>query len=192
MLRRLQSYSHDEFSTATRPAQAQLTGPAQVKVYNTNCSDKVTQPHEFTYLHKSPRKASFSAISAGDINLQRTLLASRAFFNIIVTATVVATVFAGIFPFSVCAFINLIFRRRLWQCNALFSLLLFDQLKRAKEEIYEKTKDRNFMNLQKTTFSKKLTWSSLARAMFLATSFPLVSQNSLANLALIAKTSPLG
>jgi hypothetical protein len=37
---------------ATHPAQAQLVGPAQVKVYKTNRSDKVPQTHEFTYLYK--------------------------------------------------------------------------------------------------------------------------------------------
>jgi hypothetical protein len=56
----------------------------------------------------------------------------------------------------VCAFIIFISGRRLWRCDAFSSFLLFDQLKRAKEEIQEKTKDGNFVNLQKLImFSRK-------------------------------------
>jgi hypothetical protein len=45
---------HDELAVASHPAQAQLAGPAQVKVYKTPCSDKALQPNEFTYVHEWP------------------------------------------------------------------------------------------------------------------------------------------
>jgi hypothetical protein len=129
---------------AAHPAQAQIAGPAQVEVYVTDCSDKVSQTHEFTYLYKSPQWAIFSTILTSDIDLRRRFLTSIAFFNIIVTAAAaaaVATVSARIFSFSVCAFIILIFGRRLWWCDALSSLLLFDQLKeqRKKSKKHQRT-----------------------------------------------------
>jgi hypothetical protein len=62
------------------------------------------------------------------------------------------------------------------------------QIKKSKE-----TGRQDFANVQKVTeFLKKKNFSSLARATFLTTSCPRVSQNSLANLDLIAKTSSLG
>jgi hypothetical protein len=42
---------HNEFAVASHPVQAQLAGPARVKVYKTICSDKALQPNEFTYVH---------------------------------------------------------------------------------------------------------------------------------------------
>jgi hypothetical protein len=115
----------------THPAQAQLAGPAQVKVYKTNCLDKVSQPHEFIYLYKSPQEASFSTISAGDINLRRTFLMFRTFFSVTTAAATVTAVFARFFVSVAYAFI-IIFRRGFWQLDASPSLLLFNQLKRTK------------------------------------------------------------
>jgi hypothetical protein len=54
----------------------------------------------------------------------------------------------------------------------------------------KKTKGEKCVNFQKIrNVLEKLTWSSLARAIFFATSLLLANQNSLANFTLIAKTS---
>jgi hypothetical protein len=54
----------------------------------------------------------------------------------------------------------------------------------------KKTKGEKCVNFQKIrNVLEKLTWSSLARAIFFATSLLLANQNSLVNFTLIAKTS---
>jgi hypothetical protein len=85
---------------------------------------RISQPLEFTYLYKSPQRASVSAISAGDVNLWRIFFMFRIF--VAATTAVVATIFARTFPVCVCGFITLIFGRRLWRRDALSLLLLFD------------------------------------------------------------------
>jgi hypothetical protein len=56
----------------------------------------------------------------------------------------------------------------------------------------EKIERRNSMKSQELiAFLRETTWVSLARVTFLTTSLPLVNQNSLANLVLIARTSSL-
>jgi hypothetical protein len=73
---------------------------------------RISQPLEFTYLYKSPQRASVSAISAGDVNLWRIFFMFRIFFS--VDAAAVATIFARTFPVCVYGFIILIFGRRIW------------------------------------------------------------------------------
>jgi hypothetical protein len=50
----------------------------------------------------------------------------RIFFGVAATAAAVATIFTRILPVCVSVLIILIFGRRLWWCDALSSLLLFD------------------------------------------------------------------
>jgi hypothetical protein len=119
---------------ATHPAQAQLTGPVQVKVYKTNCSDKVSQPDKCTNLHRLPQKARFSAIVAGDINLQKTFFMLRTLLSVATATAAVAVMFA-IYFFSVASAFIIIFRRRFRQLDALPSLFLLNQLKRTKQRI---------------------------------------------------------
>jgi hypothetical protein len=120
----------------THPAQAHRAGPAQVKIYKINCSEKGPQPTNLHVLYKLPQRASFWNISAGDINLRRRFLTIRTSFNITAAAAAdVTTVFAGLFSGIVRAFIILIFRRRPRYLDACSSLHLFNQLKRAKEGI---------------------------------------------------------
>jgi hypothetical protein len=128
MLRHGQSYYQIESALATHPAQAQLAGPVQVKVYKTSCSDKVAQPKRFTYLHRSPQRASFSAILASDINLRRIFFVLRTLLSVATTAAAVAAVFA-IF-FSAASIFFIVFRRGFRYLDALPSLFLLDQLKR--------------------------------------------------------------
>jgi hypothetical protein len=65
----------------------------------------------------------------GNVNLQRIFL----MFGIFVS--VAAAAVARILPVSVGGLVIIIFGRGFRWCNTLSSLLLFDQLKEAKEEI---------------------------------------------------------
>jgi hypothetical protein len=56
-------------------------------------------------------------------------------FRIVFSVAATAAAVARTFPIRVCSFIIFIFRRGLWQCDALPSLLHFNQLKRAEEKI---------------------------------------------------------
>jgi hypothetical protein len=85
-------------------------------------------------LYKSPQEASFSNISAGDVNLHRGFLVVRTVLNI-TAAAAVTTIFVRIFFGIVCAFIILIFGRRLRYLDVLSSLFLFNQLKRTNKGI---------------------------------------------------------
>jgi hypothetical protein len=83
---------------ASHPAQAQLAGLAQVKVYKTTCSDKILQPNKVTNVHKGHEGQMFQQRSASDINLRGTLFMFRTFFSIATTAAAVASVGAECSP----------------------------------------------------------------------------------------------
>jgi hypothetical protein len=108
-----------------------------------------------------PQRASFSAISTGDINLWRTLLTFRTFFTVAAAAAAVTVVLAR-FSISVAYAFIIIFRRGFQQINTFPSPLLFNQLKRTKEKESKKTERQKFINLQKAiVFTKKkpfLVW----------------------------------
>jgi hypothetical protein len=104
----------------SHPAQAQLPGPAQVKVYKTTCSDKMLQPNKFTYVHNGHEGQMFYQRLARDVNLRGILFMTRAFFGIITVVAAIARVLfvrpAGI----------VIFGRGFWRRNALSSLVFFN------------------------------------------------------------------
>jgi hypothetical protein len=56
-------------------------------------------------------------------------------FKIVFSVAATAAAVARTFLVRVCSFIIFIFGRRLWRCDALPSLLLFNQLKRTEEKI---------------------------------------------------------
>jgi hypothetical protein len=67
----------------------------------------------------------------GNVNLQRIFL----MFGIFVSVAAAAAAVARILPVSVGGLVIIIFGRGFRWCNTLSSLLLFDQLKEAKEKI---------------------------------------------------------
>jgi hypothetical protein len=75
----------------------------------------------------------------------------------------------------------------------LFLGSLHQLTKRGKETGVRKIRGQKFCEIAVANGTvRKLTWASLARAMLFTASFPLASQNSLANLDLIAWTSSFG
>jgi hypothetical protein len=110
---------------ATHPAQAQLAGPAQVKVYKkTQCFKQklrnLMNSHIYTNRHEGQM---FQQYLASNVNLRGIFFV---FGGLIRIATIIAAV-ARTFPVRVCRFfILIIFGRRLWQCSAFSSLLLLD------------------------------------------------------------------
>jgi hypothetical protein len=56
MLHRKQTFYLDEFVVAARPAQAQLAGPAQVKIYKTFVQVSLVNLHECTADLQSTQK----------------------------------------------------------------------------------------------------------------------------------------
>jgi hypothetical protein len=132
----------------------------------------------------------FQQYLAGDVNLWGIFF----MFGGLISVAAIVVVVARTFPVRVCrSFIFIIFGRRLWRCSVFTPLLLFEKLKKAKEEMSEKSKEKNSANSQElAAFPRKTTWVSLARGTFLTTSLPLVNQNSLANLVLMTRTSSLG
>jgi hypothetical protein len=80
----------------------------------------------------------FRQYSAGDVNLRGILLMFGTFFSIAAPATAIARVL----PVCVGDVIFFIFGRRLWRCSVLTPLLLFEQLKKAKEEMSKKSREK--------------------------------------------------
>jgi hypothetical protein len=74
--------------------QAQLAGPAQVKVYKTSCLDKILQPNEFTYVHNGHEGQMYHQCLARDVNLRGIFL----MFGGMITITAVVAAIAKVFP----------------------------------------------------------------------------------------------
>jgi hypothetical protein len=82
------------FLVASHPAQAQLPGPAQVKVYKTACSDKMLQPNEFTYVHNDHEGQMFHQCLARDVNLRGIFLMFRGMVAITTVVVAIVKVFS--------------------------------------------------------------------------------------------------
>jgi hypothetical protein len=114
-------HSHDEFVVASHPAQAQLPGPAQVKVYKTACSDKMSQLNKFTYVHNGHEGQMFHQRLARNVNLRGILFMTRAFFSIVTAAAAAIARVLFVRPAGI-----IIFGRGFWRRNVLSSLLFFN------------------------------------------------------------------
>jgi hypothetical protein len=90
--------------------------------------------------------------SSRDVNLRGIFLV----FGGLIGAAALVVAVARTFPVRVCGFfIFIITRRRLWWRSVLTPLLLFEQLKKSKEEISEKSK--NSANSQESAASLRKT-----------------------------------